>query len=545
MFGILSSVLLSAIIQFGSPVNYPISLAGNFGEPRPNHFHGGIDVRTGGVEGKPIFSVAEGYVSRVTVGLYGFGNAVYVTHPGGYTSVYCHLKKFAPQLAVLVRKWQYNNEAYVADVRLKPYDFPVAQGQLIAISGNTGSSQAPHLHLEFHDTRTWAMLDPLDFLKQYITDTTKPMAHAFMAYPQEGEGVFCGGSSKQSFPFTGYNLTREFTAWGKVGFGIWANDYMEGAYNRYGIRNTQLKVDGRIVFEADVDNIPMACNRMVNSWGDYNHYCRYNVWYMKSFVEPGNTLPVLRAEQRGIVDFCEERDYNLEYALTDIFGNQQKYSFTVKGRRQTLPGKRTKDITRMLRWDRVNSYQMPGAHLIVIKNMLPDNVELGTKIERRPSALSDAYTFYNSSYPLFGWASLSLRLNKKVEHPEKLYIQCNYGVTRYNGGSYNDGWVTGQMRELGATYEIGYDNEAPVINPVSLSGDVLTLGVYDAKSGIRSWRGYIDGSFVLFEQVPKSPWIRCDMRNTPLLRKGDMRNLKIVAEDNCGNQRIYTAQVRF
>ena len=110
MLNILSALLLSASITFGSPVNYPISLAGNFGEPRPNHFHGGIDVRTGMVEGKPIFSVADGFVCRVTVGLNGFGNAVYVRHPNGITTVYCHLKKFTPQLAAIVRNWQYKHQ---------------------------------------------------------------------------------------------------------------------------------------------------------------------------------------------------------------------------------------------------------------------------------------------------------------------------------------------------------------------------------------------------------------------------------------------------
>lgn len=539
------SLFLSAVIQFGSPVNYPISLAGNFGEPRPNHFHGGIDVRTGQVEGKPIFSIGDGYVSKVTVGLYGFGNAVYVNHPGGYTSVFCHLKRFSPQLAALVRRWQYRHQTYAAEIAFKPYEYPVAQGQLIAVSGNTGSSQAPHLHLELHDTRTWAMLDPLEFLKKYVSDTTKPVAHAFMAYPQEGQGVFCGGASKQSFPFTGHDLTREFTAWGKIGFGIWANDYMEGAYNRYGIRNTKLTVDDKVVFEADVDKIPMTCNRMVNSWGDYIHYCRYNVWYMKSFVEPGNTLPVLYGVSRGIIDFNEERPYHMAYILTDVFGNQQRYTFVVRGRKQPIPGKFRRVIFRMLRWDRVNDFQIPGAHLYLRRQMLPDNVVLVPRVRKQASGLSDVYTFYNSSYPLFGWAQLSLRLNRKVKDTTKLYLICRNGYDRFNGGTFKDGWVTGRVRELGAEYMIGYDEEEPEINPVSLSGDILTLGIADRKTGVRTYRGYIDGRFVLFENVPKSPWVRCDLRNTPVVRTGEMRQLKFVAVDNCGNQRTYITQIRY
>ena len=332
-------LLLASVLSFGSPVNYPVSLSGNFGEPRPNHFHGGIDVRTGQVEGKPIFSVADGYVSRITVGLGGFGNAVYVRHPGGITTVYCHLKKFVPQLAAIVRKWQYQNQTCFADVRLRPTDYPVAQGQFIAVSGNTGASKAPHLHLEFHATKTWDFIDPLDYLKGFVTDTTKPIAHSFMAYPVEGEGVFCGSQRNQSYGFSSTNLTREFTAWGKVGFGIWANDYMDGSYGILGIRKTTLTVGGKTVFESVVDSIPSHCNRMVNTWGDYEHYCHSRVWYMKSFADPGNTLPFINVgtADRGIVTFDEERDYHLAYTVSDIFGNSRQYTFTVKGKRQDIP----------------------------------------------------------------------------------------------------------------------------------------------------------------------------------------------------------------
>ena len=157
--------LLLAAITYSSPVNFPISLAGNFGEPRPNHFHGGIDIRTELAVGKPIFSVADGYVERLTVGMYGFGNAVYVRHPNGTTSVYCHLKSFAPYLNRLVGNRLQLSKQYAdpIDVHLRPGEYPVAQGQLIAVSGNTGTrTTGPHLHFEVQvDGQT---VDPLYML---------------------------------------------------------------------------------------------------------------------------------------------------------------------------------------------------------------------------------------------------------------------------------------------------------------------------------------------------------------------------------------------
>lgn len=540
-------LLLASVLSFGSPVNYPVSLSGNFGEPRPNHFHGGIDVRTGQVEGKPIFSVADGYVSRITVGLGGFGNAVYVRHPGGITTVYCHLKKFVPQLAAIVRKWQYQNQTCFADVRLRPTDYPVAQGQFIAVSGNTGASKAPHLHLEFHATKTWDFIDPLDYLKGFVTDTTKPIAHSFMAYPVEGEGVFCGSQRNQSYGFSSTNLTREFTAWGKVGFGIWANDYMDGSYGILGIRKTTLTVDGKTVFESVVDSIPSHCNRMVNTWGDYEHYCHSRVWYMKSFADPGNILPFINVgtADRGIVTFDEERDYHLAYTVSDIFGNSRQYTFTVKGKRQDIPVARRRSVMNMLLHDRINGFQRPGLMLLVPKGLLPDNVELSPKVKAKPDALSDEWRFYDRSYPLLGWAKISLRLKKKVADPGKLYIVSHYGVDRNMGGEFKDGWVTGRMRELGADYEIAYDDIPPVLTSFNASARRLRVLAYDRQSGLRSLKGYVDGRFVLFEYMEKAGVYVCDLPSAPVVKTGGNHTVKLVAVDERGNRSVFVGDFKY
>ncbi len=335
----------SVTVDYQSPVDYEIVLAGNFGEPRPWHFHGGLDVKTGNQVGKKIYSIADGYVSRLTVNKYGFGNAIYVSHPDGLTSVYCHLKCYAEEYEKLLQRTGWRD---TIDVHYPPGKLPVKAGQLIAISGNTGRSTGPHLHLELHDTKTWVMRDPLEKLGHLISDTVAPLAHSFMAVPQGDEGVFNGGFTKQTFGFgqpeikkqhTTWTLSRNFTAWGRVGFAIWANDYSEATYNHYGIRHTQLLVDGREVFRADVDSIPVSCQPEVNSWGDYLHWRRNHVWYMKSYKEPGMRLPILHTDlHNGIVTFNEKRPYHLTYVLRDYQGNVSNYEFTVLG----VPDQRVK-----------------------------------------------------------------------------------------------------------------------------------------------------------------------------------------------------------
>ena len=340
--------ILNSQLQYQSPVDYDIVLAGNFGEPRPYHFHGGIDVKTDNQEGKHIFSIADGYVSRLTVNLYGFGNAIYVAHPDGHTSVYCHLQRFAPQYERLLQR---TGPKDTLSMVFPSTQFPVRAGDLIAISGNTGHSTGPHLHLEIHDTYTWVMRDPLEFLGHLVADTVAPQAHSFMAVPVAAEGVFNGGSGKQTFGFgqpdtkmqrSTFIVPRDFTAWGRVGFALWADDYSQNTYNHYGIRHTQLLVDGREVFSADVDSIPISCQPEVNRWGDYDHWRRTRIWYMKSYRERGMRLPVLHADLHdGIVLFNEERPYHLTYILRDYQNNTAVYSFTVRG----VPDRRVKRDT--------------------------------------------------------------------------------------------------------------------------------------------------------------------------------------------------------
>lgn len=537
-----ASLLLAVNVNFTPPMSHEISLAGNFGEPRPNHFHGGIDFRTEGVEGKPIMAIGDGYVSRVTVGLYGFGNAVYVTHPEGYTSIYCHLQRFTPRLERLLKRWQYEHEQREADVRLSATDCPVAQGQLIAFSGNTGHSFGPHLHMEIHDTRSWNMLDPLEFLGSYVNDSVPPQIHGIMAYPHQG--VFNGSQERSS-------LDEKNTAWGRVGFAVYADDYMQNSHNHYGIRLTQLLVDGREVFRADVNGIPGSCNRMVNSWGDYDYYYEHSRWYLKSFIEPANSLPILKAdEQQGIIDFNEERDYHLEYVLADFFGNTTHKSFVVRGVPSPLTTYPSPLTT--LRWNQTNIISRPGMQLVVPYGYVGVDTPLQLSTESG-EGLSPVYTFSERSCPLFYAAELSIATRQEVRDPSKLCIVCHFGKDISLGGNYKDGWVTASVRDLGGTYELVYDDEPPVIESKNTDTELLRFNISDEVSGIKSYKGYVDGQFVLFKAQTQSlttnaqgtTLIACRLSNTPVKRTGQQRRLKLVVTDNRDNQQIFETNIKY
>jgi hypothetical protein len=536
-------------------VDYDISLAGNFGEPRPNHFHGGLDISTDNVEGKVIYSIGDGYVSRITQGIDGFGNAVYVTHPSGYTSVYCHLKSFSPRIQAALRDYQYAHETNVPDAHLSPLVCPVSQGQFIALSGNTGHSTGPHLHLEIHDTETWDMLDPYEFLNDFINDSVPPQAHGLMASPVAGEGVFNGTAKKQTYMIAGHQMPQAFTAWGKVGFALWADDYMQGTYHHYGVRETILMLDGNMIFRSTVDRIPVSDNTFVNAWGDYDQWRQTRRWYLKSYIEPGNQLPILYSDSlRGIVNFNEDRDYHLEYILRDYKGNESHYAFTVHGVRQAIPQPERPSGQRFS-WNQTNSFSYPGEmQLVVPYGLLANDIILQPVVIRQPDKVSDRYSFYPVSCPLMAEGELMIKarldqigsdhiLSSEVD-PSKLYIRSSLG--RYIGGDYQDGWVIGHISELCYAYSLDYDDEPPTINLVSsqqAGSGYLRLNVSDGQSGVASYQATIDGLFVVFNPQEKSSHVVCNLRESPIRKTGRAHQLLFTATDRRNNKQTFETSI--
>ena len=520
---------------FVSPFDFPLLLSGNFGELRANHFHGGVDFKTQGVVGKPIRCIADGYISRVTVTPGGYGQAVYITHDNGYTSVHGHLHKFMAEVEQVVEAYQYEHETFAVDLTFGPDRFPLKQGEVFALAGNEGYSFGPHLHMELRKTDTGEYIDPLQFYTDIIKDKTAPRATHIMLYPQAGKGVVAGSSKKKALPLAA--LQTPVTAWGKIAVGIKAYDYMDGTSNNYGVRSVTLLVDSVEVFRSTVDGFLPDENRMINAWTDYEEYATRGSWFMRSQILPGNTWRMLQAdEEGGVVTINEERLYEFCYVLEDLYGNRRTYLFKMQGKEQPIePLYKGKHY---LSWNQGNVIQKPGMELVIPKGMLYEDVDLNCKVIADSLNISFDYQLHDRPVPLHAGCSLMIGVrNYPIPDMTKYYVVRKYkGRKASAGGYFEEGFMHANIRELG-TYSVALDTVAPRIVPLNRpqwKGGNIRFKIRDAETGIKDYKVYIDGAFVLFKFSSKNAVLSC--MHPSRIKRGMKHRMEVVITDYCGNE---------
>ena len=433
------------------PFDFPILLSGNFGELRNNHFHSGIDFKTQGVEGKPIHAVQDGYVSRISVSPWGYGNGLYLTHPDGTTTVYGHLQRFAPSIARYIKTQQYEQESFNVNLFLDPDQLPVKKGEIVAYSGNTGSSGGPHLHFEVRDTESEEVLDPIEYFKEKITDTRAPKIQGILVCPQSGKGVVNGSSRKLELkPVTAKNgkqtITGKIEAWGEIGLAVKAYDYMDNTTNIYGVKDITLRQDSQIIYHSNLDRFAFDETRYLNSYVDYEEWKERRSFYMRSFVEPGNRLRFNESINRGIIHIEEEKTYHLTYTLADAFGNTTRLSVWIEGKEQEIPEIETEG-TELFHWMADNRFGAKGIRMTIPKGNLYDDLYFRYSVKEDSTALADTHILHNRPVPLHSSARLSLRLRVDTLENKQQYgiIRTQKGRRSWIGGTYRNGQRTWQL----------------------------------------------------------------------------------------------------
>lgn len=496
-----------------SPLDIPLILAGNFGELRSNHFHTGIDIKTNRQIGYNIFSAEDGYVSRIRVSPWGYGHVVYIDHYNGLTTVYAHLDRFVGELADLALDQQRKNVGFSIDYYPTKDSLKVKRGQVLAKSGNTGGSTAPHLHFEIRETETEDALNPLLFGFD-IADTKPPHIRELKVYGVSPEGYRNPGKNKRmtvhgsngnysisgnTFTVPGHFISSE----GGIALAFEVTDQLDAANNICGIHEATLIIDGDTMFYQNMERISFESNRYINSHKDYEEYHSRRRHYHKAFKTKHNPLPIYPLKDKNGILYTEPfKEHQVNYIVKDSYGNTSKLNFKLEITANEASVSATENKTIISPDSAFISYD-ENHYILFPPGLLYEPTEIKT------TSQVNRIQFGNTKTPLQESYKLMLPVKTPTEHASKAYIQRSNGVGRYSErGKVKDGWITTRTRFFG-TFSVEIDTIAPVIrnrnfsNGSNVRGKQLNWHIEESGSGLESYNIYIDGEWHLLKYEPK------------------------------------------
>ncbi|MFW5832042.1 MAG: M23 family metallopeptidase, partial [Prolixibacteraceae bacterium] len=493
---------------YSDPVKIPLNLSGSFAELRSNHFHSGIDIKTNRITGIPVNSVADGFISRIVVSPTGFGRALYIDHPNGTTSVYAHLESFREDIEEYIKDEQYKRQSFKIDIPVPRNRFKVVKDEIIAYSGNSGSSGGPHLHFEIRHTESQEPLNPLKY-QFTVKDNTAPKIFSLMAVPLSEHAHVNYSAKNEKFSVVFYNGRFHLHGnpviplFGKVGFAVQANDYFDNSLNKCGIYSLKLKIDGELYYSFTMDRFAFHETRYLNSHINYEEYKTSGRRYIKTWLDPGNKLRIYDyTRENGIYNFDDGNIHHIRIELTDIHGNASILQFKVDSKFGNLPVPEKKS-TALFEYDKPNRFREDKIHLEIPRGALYQNAPFNYTVQPGDAKFySDIHWIHNDKTPLHQNADIKIKAdNLPVKLQSKallVNVNPNTGNFYAAGGEYSNGWVRSSIREFG-NYAVAVDTVAPVIIPLSIrnsseliESNRIRFKVSDNLAGIEKIEGYLN-----------------------------------------------------
>ncbi|MCW1964160.1 M23 family metallopeptidase [Chryseobacterium viscerum] len=528
---------------FRNPLNIPMQLAANFGAIRTNHFHMGLDLRTNSQENLPVLAAAEGYVSRIKVERYGFGNAVYITHPNGFTTVYAHLNKYFSKLDEYVKERQYKDEKWEQDITFQPGQFPVDKGQQIALSGNTGGSAGPHLHFEIRDTKTEECLNPLLF-GFAIPDSIAPIISGLYWYDRRFSTYEPGANGiavKKAGNVYTSNLVQVNSP--EISFAIKAVDKANQGFN-LGIYNAELLMDGKLIYSFKIDKIHYDDTRYINGCIDYTKFIRDKIGIQHLSDLPGMKLQNYSLpNSTGIINLKDENVHTIEIVLRDVKGNTSRLTTKLQ-LNTTLEKVSSTGKTVMPNEGKIIATE--NAEISFSKNAVYDavNFKAYEKPDTDPNAVSNTIVLHSPYIPVQDEYTLKIKPNRKLTNAEKekAVILLDYGSdknvvkVKWNGDR-----AEGQFNRLGIA-KLLIDNNLPSVSSNWTEGAMVNSNSLLLKGTARvgdiiSFRAELDGKWLRFARV-KDNFVYIFDEKCP--KGSGAHTLKVTTINTAGNTNTQT-----
>jgi len=523
------------------PLEIPLRYSGTYGELRPNHFHAGVDLKTQGREGFPVYAVEDGFLSRIKVETGSYGKVVYLDHPElNKTTVYAHLNRFSPKIQNYIKGEQYLHQTYEIQRYLRPTQITVKKGEIIGYSGNTGNSFGPHLHFEVRDRESEEPMNPLQFGLE-AKDNDPPTIQGLYLYESEEPQVVTTFENRTMIALKTvkeriqYSATDTIRVQGYYSFGIQSFDRLDLSANKNGWYRLELKRNDSLISELTIDRFNFTENPLINRSIDYHFYETSNNRVLLTTKEASNPLGFFKNSPSTELFKAEvgKIDY-WKLTLSDYSGNTSSIDWTTKGvegvKKLTIPfGNSTINQT-------VNN-QFLEAQLIAIENSIysmegldfqltGDTLSIEPKevLVRNPLLLQIIPKEIKQkpswvSYAFFG------QIGKKETKFIRKVESDTLSVTLRNTGDFH----------------FAYDSIAPVVTPRNFSSGqaingyrYLEIEAEDKETGIKSFEGYLDGQWVLFEHEPKQNRFTFDTSDILLIP--GVHTLEFEVEDLLGNK---------
>ena len=528
------------------PLEIPIILSGTFGELRPNHFHAGIDIKTKGTEGFKVYSIGDGYVSRIQITHGGYGKALYIKHDNGQSSVYAHLQKFSPKIEKIVKEIQYSKESYTFRTYPSKDEIRISEKELIGFSGNTGRSFGPHLHYELRDELD-RPINPMAFKNYSVKDTIPPVVLG-LYYKLIPENSISGSNSsfnelKLKKISNNLFISDTLKTSGLVGFGINSFDRMNNTWNKMGLSNIKTNIDGNEIFNMDLNSFSYDEWRHINTFIDYPYYKNKKIKIQKLYIEEFNPLDMYkRSLGDGVVKINETNvTYLYSVKLFDFNKNQSEILVPIQWEKQNDLSNRKLDFENMFKVNKDSTYnfKFPGAKVSIEKNSFYTDKIIQIFEENNLLHVD------KDSIPLLKGITIKMdvsRYNDSIRNRTYIGRIGENKKSSFVSSKKEENYVVAKVNNLG-DFVIKIDSIKPNISVIDISDNQwisnrknLSIKISDNESGVKNYRGTINDKWILLEYNPMKGILTYDFNDN--VNRDDVKNvLEIKIEDNVGNEK--------